>query len=160
HRTEVLRYGAIAAGVVVLVLAFMYYARHQHAVRQEALAQALQVQEAPVGNSNPNAPVSFPTEEAKQREAIKKFSEVASKYSGSDEAQIAQFYLASINADQGKMADAGKLFKQVADSGDKGYASMAKLSLAQMYFADGHAGDAEKLLRGLIDNPTVFVSKE
>jgi prepilin-type processing-associated H-X9-DG protein len=37
---------------------------------------------------------------------------------------------------------------------------MAKLSLAQVYFLDGHVSQAEALLRALIAHPTLFVSKE
>jgi len=159
HRQEVLRYGAIALGVVVLVLSFMFWSRHQGTVREEALARAFQAHEAPVGE-NPNAPLSFPTEEARQQESLKRFGDVVSKYSGSDEAQVAEYFLGSITADQGKMAEAEKHFKQVADSGNANYGSLAKLALAQIYFGDGRAAEGEKTLRGLIDHPTVFVSKE
>ena len=160
HRDEVIRYGAIAAGVIVLILAFVLYSRHQHAAREEALNQALQVQEAPVGESNPNAPISFPTEEVRAQQAVKKFSEVASKYSGTAEGQIAGYYLGTIAADQGNMAEAEKHLKVVAETGDAGYASLAKLALAQIYFGGGRGADGEKLLRSLVASPTAFVSKE
>jgi predicted negative regulator of RcsB-dependent stress response len=160
HRAEAVRYGAIAAGVLALVLVFGWYSRHQHGVREAALNQALQVEEASIGSPSPVSPLTFPTEEARQQEAIKRFSEVAAKYSGSDEAQIAQYYLATIAADQGKLAEAEKSFKQVAESGNRAYASLAQLSLAQIYLGDGRTAEGEKVLRALIEKPTVFVSKE
>jgi len=160
HRAEVLRYAAIAAGVLALIVILVVYSRYRHSVREEALNQALQVQEAPVGNSNPNAPVAFPTEEARQQEAAKRFNAIVAQYSGSDEAQVAELYLGSIAADQGKMAEAEKHFKQVADSGNAGNASLARLSLAQVYFSDGRSAEGEKLLRSLIDHPTAMVTKE
>ena len=40
------------------------------------------------------------------------------------------------------------------------YASLAKLSLAQIYFSDGRDAQGESTLRGLMAHPTVFVSKE
>jgi predicted Zn-dependent protease len=73
---------------------------------------------------------------------------------------VAQYYLGAIAADQGKMGDAEKLFREAADRGDKKYAPLARFSLAQVYFAEGRPADGEKLLRDLMANPSVFVSKE
>ena len=68
--------------------------------------------------------------------------------------------MGSIKADQGKLAEGEKLFQEVAQKGDEKYASLAKLSLAQIYFADGRADQGEKVLRDLIANPTIFVSSD
>ncbi|MFB3828731.1 MAG: tetratricopeptide repeat protein [Bryobacteraceae bacterium] len=163
HRREVLRYGAIALAVVLAILALWSWRRHQQAARGEALAQAIQVQEAPISGAAPppgSGMITFPTQQAKDQAAQKEFGAVASKYSGSGEGLIAEYYLASIAADQGKIQDAEKRFKQVADSGEDRYASLAKLALARIYFATGRAAEGEKLLRGLIEKPTIFVSKE
>jgi TPR repeat protein len=63
--------------------------------------------------------------------------------------------------DEGKLTEAEKYFQRAADSGDKNLASMAKLSLAQVYLSAGRQADAEKLLRSVYDGkPTAFVSKE
>jgi ribosomal protein L10 len=48
----------------------------------------------------------------------------------------------------------------VASHGDAGYASLAKLALAQIYFSDGRNAQGEAMLRDLIKNPTVFVSSD
>jgi hypothetical protein len=58
------------------------------------------------------------------------------------------------------LADAEKSFAEVADHGDAKYASLAKLSLAEIYFAEGRNEKGEALLRDLIQHPTVFVSKD
>jgi hypothetical protein len=160
HRAQAVRYGAIALGVIVLIVVFSIWSRHQHSVREQALASALQAREAPVGEANPTGAITFPTDEAKQQETLKRFSEVATRYSGSDEGRIAQYYVGVIDIEQGKPAEAEKQFKQVADSGSSNYASLAQLSLAQIYFSDGRTGEAEKVLRNLIAHPTTFVSKE
>src|SRR5207249_2762296 len=102
----------------------------------------------------------FPTEDAKRRAAVKAFSTLASAHPGSAEGILAKYYLGAIAADQGKMTDAEKLFKEAADSGDKNYASLAKFSLAQVYFAEKRPADGEKILRDLMAHPTVFVSKD
>jgi predicted negative regulator of RcsB-dependent stress response len=160
HHTELIRYGAIALAVAALVVAIMLYRGHQHSVRQEALAHALQIQEAPVGQAPPGTEISFATQGAKDKEAAKAFGELASKYSGTDEGHIAEYYLGCFAADQGKLADAEKRFQSVADSANKRYASLANLSLAQVYFAEGKNDQGEKLLRSLMEHPTVFVSKD
>lgn len=159
HRREVIRYGLIALAVVLVLLAAYYYRRHQASVRERALAQALQVLEAPVGQQA-GAGLSFPTAEAREKEGVKRLAEVAAKHSGSGPGVAAEYTLGTMAADAGRLAEAEKRFKDVAASGEEDYASLAKLSLAQIYMAQNRAGEAEKLLRELVDHPTVFVSKE
>jgi thioredoxin-like negative regulator of GroEL len=65
-----------------------------------------------------------------------------------------------VKAEQGNLGEAEKQLLAASESADEKYASLAKLSLAQIYFASGRADQGEKLLRGLIEKPTVFVSKE
>ena len=104
--------------------------------------------------------LAYPTQEAKDQESVRVFTELQTKHSGSAEAEIGQYYLGSIKADQGKLAEAEKLFQEVAQKGDDKYASLAKLALAQIYFADGRVDQGEKTLRDLMANPTVFVSAD
>ena len=160
HQKDVIRYGGIAVAALVLILGFFAYQRHTRAGRQEDLAQAIRVQETPVATMSATGGPTFPTQEAKDAAATKAFSDLQSKYSGSDEATIAAYYLGAIHADQGKLAEAEKDFKTVADSGGKDYASLAKLALTEIYYSDGCAGEGEKLLRELMENPTIFVSKD
>jgi predicted Zn-dependent protease len=160
HRTEIVRYGAVALALAALVVLIFLYRSHQHGIRQEALAKAIAVQEAPVGQGSPGAPITFPTQDAKDKEAIKAFSELAAKDSGTDEGYIAEYYLGCIAADQGKVGEADKRFSAVSESAGKKYASLAQLSLGQLYFAEGKPGEGQKMLQSLMDNPTVFVSKD
>ncbi len=160
HQTDIVRYGAIVLAVAALVVGIVLYRGHQRTIRQQALAHAMDVQQAPIGQPAPGGTLSFPTQEAKEKEEIKVFSDLASKYSGTDEGYIAEYYLGSIAADQGKLSDAEKRFQSVADSGNKQYASLAKLSLGQLYFAEGKNDLGEKMLRAVIDHPTALVSKE
>jgi predicted negative regulator of RcsB-dependent stress response len=127
-------------------------------VREQALTKAIQVQEAPVGPS-PNGGPSFPTQEAKDREALRVFTDLRNKYAGSQEGEIAESYLGAIEADQGKLGEAEKSFQEVVRKGDQNYVSLARLSLAQIYFADGRSDLGEKTLRELMAKPTIFVSQ-
>ena len=160
HQKEIIRYGAIALAAIVLIGAYMMYSKRQHAQREQALARAIQVQESPVGPPTPGVNNNFPSQEAKDQVALQAFTEVESKYQGTTEGDIAEYYLGAIQADQGKLAEAEVHFKKVADHGDSKYASLAKLSLAQIYFSDGRAEQGERLLRDLIAHPTIYVSKE
>ncbi len=49
HRTEVIRYGAVALAVIGIVAAVFYYRSHQHSVREQSLANAITLSAAPVG---------------------------------------------------------------------------------------------------------------
>ena len=160
HRRELIMYGSIIAIVALISVGVYFFQRHQHAVREQALADAIQIQEAPVGPPNPGAVIVFPTEEAKRAAAAKAFGDIATKYSGSAEAATARYYLGATAADQGNLADAEKRFKEAAETSDKNYASLARFSLAQVYLAEGRAADAEKILRDLMAHPTLFVSKD
>ena len=160
HQKEILRYGGIALAVIALAFGAGTYRRHQQSLRQQTLARAIQVQETGVGPVVPGGASMFPTQQVKDEVAIKAFADVKAKYAGSDEAEIAAYYTASIRADQGNMAEAEKGFLEVAQKGNERYASLAKLSLAQVYFAEGKADLAEKTLRDLAAHPTMFVSAD
>jgi predicted negative regulator of RcsB-dependent stress response len=159
HRREIVRYGAIALGVAALIVAYTVYSRHQQSAREEVLARAIQLQEAPVGPASAGR-VTFTTQDAKDQETTRVFTALATQYSGSAEAEIAQYYLGSIQADQGKMATAEKSFLEVSQKGNANYASLAKLSLAQIYFSDGRDAEGEKTLRDLMAHPSLFVSQD
>ena len=161
HRQELIRYGGAAAGLIVILLGYFWYSGRQHSKRQEALYRAIQIQEMPVGPiQQGSVQRSFPTQDVKDETALKAFVEVQTAHSGTDEGEIASYYIAAIRADQGKLPEAEKLFKEVSERADDKYASLAKLALAQIYFADGRNDQGEALLRALIDKPTPFVTKE
>lgn len=155
HKRQLGIYSGAALAVVLIVGGVLYYRSQQHATRQQDLGDAIQLYEAEIGPTSPYA-----TAEAKRTEAVKRFNAVLSKHSGSNEAAIAASYLGSIEADQGKLTEAERYFRLVVSQGDKDYASLGKVSLAQVCFATGRAAEGEKLLRSAIDNPTVLVSKE
>jgi len=58
------------------------------------------------------------------------------------------------------MAEAEKTLQEVAQHGNGNFASLAKFSLAQIYYSDGRDAQGEAILRDLMDHPTTLVSKE
>jgi TolA-binding protein len=160
HKSQVLKFGGIALAVVVLAFAWYLYSNHQAAERQQALRHAMRTYEAQIGPTTSDFVMSFPTQAEKDAAVAKAFNDVANRFSGSDEGAIAEYFLGIAAADQGKLAEAEKHLKAAVDSADKVYASQAKLSLAQVYEATGRTAEAEKLLRSMINDPTILVSKE
>lgn len=161
HRQQIVRYGGIALAAVVLVSGLYWYRSTQRETREAALSAALEVQNTQVGPAPGAEPgTSFATQADKDAAVNKAFTELAAKYSGSAEGTIAEYYLGAQASDKGDLSQAQKRFQSVIDSGEKPYASLAKLSLAQIYGAQGKLGDGEKLIRSVIDDPTVLVSKE
>jgi predicted Zn-dependent protease len=160
HRKQVFQYGAAAVAVVLIAAGIWYYRDRQHTARQEELAAAMDIMQAPVAPTGPPGQTFYTTDALKNAAAVKAFKPIYDKYGGSDEGVVAASYLGAISMDEGKLPDAEKYFQRVVDSGDKNLASMGKLSLAQVYLNAGRQADAEKLLRSLYDKPTTFVSKE
>jgi predicted negative regulator of RcsB-dependent stress response len=160
HKQQVIRYGAIAAGVVVIALAAYGFLSYRAGMRDDALRVALQNQDAAVGAQSEEGRPSFPTQEAKDAAIKKSLTDVAEKYPGSEEGEIARYYLGTMAADKGDLATAEKSLRSVADHASKNYASLAKLALASVLQAENKTSEGEQLLRSLVANPTDFVSKD
>lgn len=164
HTTEVKRYGAIGLVVAALVAGIFYYMHYQTGLRQAALSQALKIDEAQVGTTPPPnqlpGALMYATAEEKEKARAKAFSELVAKYHGTQEGAIAQMYLASDSVDKGNLAEGERRYKDVVDNAPGPYASMARMSLARVYEAEGKNSDAEKLLRQAVAHPSITVSKE
>jgi predicted negative regulator of RcsB-dependent stress response len=159
HREQMIRWGAAALALVLIVAGFFYYRNYQHAARQEALHAAMLVQNAEVGPQAANV-IKFGTAEARKTAVLKSWRELAAKYPGSEEGRIAEYFLGTNAADDGNLADAEKHFKAYIGSGNGPYAPLGKLALAQIYAGEGKVKEGSDLLQSLIDHPTVLVSKE
>jgi predicted negative regulator of RcsB-dependent stress response len=159
HRSQMVRYTLIGLAVVAVIVGVWAYRSHQATARAELLTKAMQIDEATVGAPQPPR-LSFPTIADKEKARIAAFTNVATTYPGSQEGAIAQLAVAAAQSDEGKIDEALKTLQAVSDSAPAPYASVAQLSMAQIYQSQGKNAEAEKLLRKLIDNPTVFVSKD
>ncbi|HYP08359.1 MAG TPA: tetratricopeptide repeat protein [Bryobacteraceae bacterium] len=159
HRSQVIKYGIAGLAAILIAAGAYWYINQQRDVRQAALRDAMAAFEAGIGEPNQFVR-SFRNQDEKDKAVVKELGDVANKYSGKEEGNIARYFLGLHYADKGNLTEAEKNLKTVADSGSDAYASQAKLSLAQVYDSLGRQGDAEKLLRSLIDDPTVLVSKE
>lgn len=159
HRRQAIIYGSIALAVILIVGGIFYFRNSQTAIREQMLGDALSLTNAPVGTAAPGGGPSFPTQAAKDDAVSKALNKVASDYSGSMEAYIAEYYLAGTALEAGKTDDARKKYQDVSDHASANYASLAKLSLAELDAGENRTAEAEKLLKDLMDHPTDLVSK-
>ena len=159
HRKEVIRYGGIALAVIVVAAGFFYYQGSQASVREQILGEDIALSNAPVGQAAQPGGPSFPTQAAKSDAVKKAFTKLATDYSGSEEAYIADYYLGTEALNAGTVDEARKRYQEAADHANANYASVAKLALAQLDFAENRTAEAESILKGLMDNPTDLVSK-
>jgi predicted negative regulator of RcsB-dependent stress response len=159
HRGQAMRWALIGLGGVVLIGGIWLYRSHQATARAELLATAMQIDDATIGAPQPPRR-NFTTPEDKEKARIAAFTDVAVKYPGTQEGAIAQLAIAAAQGDKGQIDEAVKTFKDIMDHAPDPYDSVGKLSLAQIYASQGKSAEAEKLLRQLVDKPTLFVSKE
>ena len=160
HRQQMLLWGGLGVALVLIIVGVFYYRSYQHTARQEALHQAMRIQNSSVGPSQSEYLIAFPTTQARKTAVAKAWGDLAAKYPGTDEGRMAEYFLGTNAADSGDLAGAEKHFKAAIDSSDAAYASMGKLALAQVYAAEGRVKEGADLIQSVIDHPTVLVSKE
>jgi predicted negative regulator of RcsB-dependent stress response len=160
HRRQMIRWAVPVIAVALVAVGIFYYRSYQHDARQEALHSTMLTQNSTVGPSQSEYVVSFPTAAAREAAVVKAWRDLAAKYPGTDEGDIAEFFLGTNAADAGNLPEAAKHFQAAIDSGNGPHASEAKLALAQIYAAQGKLNEGVKLIQSLIDHPTVMVSKD
>jgi predicted negative regulator of RcsB-dependent stress response len=154
---RLIRWIVLAVFILILVGGALWFAAYKKSIRQEALASALHVIETPVGTAS-QAPNSYPTEDAKQKAEIKILSDMVTKYGGTREGLIAQYYLGTVKAERKDPKGAESDLRRVADSKSE-FAPLAKIALAQLYAGENRIADAKALLRSIANQPSDLVSK-
>jgi hypothetical protein len=160
HRKQLIRYGGIVLGAILAAVVIYAYIGHQKSVREDQLSDAITIQETQVVPGAQPAPGVYATEEAKTDAAKKAFTALTVEHSGTQEGYIAEYYLGCIAADAGKLDEARKHFLAVADGGNKDYAALANLSLSEVDYMQNRSAEGEKILRQLMEHPTLLVSKD
>ena len=159
HRKETVRYGGITLAAIVLVAGFFYIRSSQASTREQFLADAIALTNAPVGQAATPGGQSFPTQPAKDDAVKRAFTTIVSDYGGSQEAYVAEYYLGTLALNSGNVDEARRKYQDAADHANANYASLAKLALAQLDFAENRTGEAETILKDLMAHPTDLVSK-
>lgn len=160
HRKKFILYGSVGLVVLGMAVGWYYYSKFQHASRQRELSAAMAIMNAPIGPAAVPGYVTFTSADLRTRAVVRALTNLATNSAGSEEGTIARYYLGTIAVGQGRLDEAVKHLSDAAGSGHQAYASLAKLALADVYGLQNKTADAEKLLRNLMDNSTILVSKE
>jgi predicted negative regulator of RcsB-dependent stress response len=150
-----------AAVVAVLVvggaaLGYYLYRDHVQSAAHAALADALAVDEAPVGPpANPDQPEQgqrFATERAKSQAALTKYKIVADGYPGTDAGIYARYREAATWMTLGSPGEAATSFQLVIDHDANGlYGQMARLGLAEAQAQTGQLDQAIATYKTITD---------
>ena len=152
-------------GIVLLIAIAaggFYYQQHREQTASVLLSAGLEQYQAPIRPANmpavPGEP-SFTSASDRAKAASTKFIEVSQKYNHTDAGTLAKYFLGLASQDMNDNAKAEEYFKDVAESGNKDTAALAKEALAGLYRDEGRQRDAIKLYQELIDKPTNTVPK-
>jgi len=160
HRQQMIRYGGIALAALLLAGAAYWFFTSRAEERRLALREVYAAREATIGVEPQNGALkAFGTQQLKDAAVDKALSELIAKYPGTEEASIGLFQKATLLSDKGNVAEARKLYEQLA-SGGGDFGSLARFSLAQSLVSEGKVADSEKVFRELIAAPSTMVSKE
>jgi tetratricopeptide (TPR) repeat protein len=160
--------GAVLA-LAVVVAGFFLYLGSRRDDASAALAEAVEVFEAPIlaadtAATPPPADSSkptFPNEAARNARAKQMFTEVRESYGLSDAADVAGLYLGRIAASEGDMATARRLWAEfVDDHPDHFLASQTRLNLFQLDRQEGKGEEVVGRLRALLDESEPALPKD
>ena len=163
HRKDIIRYGAVAVVVVLIGAGHLFLPAQQRSVAPAGAGHRRSRcwKRPPVTAAAIAAGLTFPTPEARDKEAVKRFSEVASKYSGSDEGRYRPLH-------------PGLRWRPTRDAWPRPKRASRTWWIPAARttprwpgcrwrtstFSSGRTAQGEEVLRPLIDKPTVLVSKD
>ena len=135
-----------AAAVVIAVAAYgiYFYRSTRETKAQDTLAQGIEAMDSPLIATAPGQPTmpnaKYHTEAERIAAAEKQFKDVQTRYSGSNAADVANLYLARIQAGKGDMKGARTLLEQFINEHPKNVlAQAARYDLYQLRIDNGEA---------------------
>ena len=162
HQHQIWVYGGIALLVALAVLGWRFYTQSQTAKGTAALADAMKVYQARIRTAaEPALPdeITYLDEKNKYGDAVKKFTDVANRYSRTRPGQLARYYAALSLEKLNRFGEAENDLKALESSGDESLSALARFKLAQVYDEDGKGPQAVQLYQQLSSKPTLFVPK-
>ena len=131
----------VALLVAVAAYGIYFYRSNRERKAQDMLAAAIDTIDSPVVvPSQPNPDAKFKTDEERNKAAEKQFNDVKSKFSGTDAADVADIYLARIDASRGDVPGARKRLQAfIQEHPNDVLASAARYSVYQLRIEAGEA---------------------
>jgi TolA-binding protein len=142
-----------AIAIALIAYGIYFYRNTRETKAQQALANAIETFDAPVGDPPQGQPAPtgprFKTEPERAVAAEKQFKAVQAEYSGSDASDVAGLYLARIAMTRGDSATARKALQEfVDDHDDHILVGTARFSLYQLRLESGEAAQVATELQG------------
>ena len=162
HQHQIWVYGGIALLVALAVLGWRFYTQSQTTKGTAALADAMKVYQARIRTAaEPALPdeITYLDEKNKYGDAVKKFTDVANRYSRTRPGQLARYYAALSLEKLNRYGEAENDLKALESSSDESLSALARFKLAQVYDEDGKGSQAVQLYQQLSNKPTLFVPK-
>lgn len=137
--------GITAVVVVLAVIGYgiYFYGSTREQKAQAALGEAITAIDSPLvqpGTPNPNPEAKYKTEQERSTAAEAMFRDVQKNYSGTKAADVANIYLARIDASKGDVTTARKLLSDfISDHPKHLLVGAARFSLYQLRIANGEA---------------------
>jgi TolA-binding protein len=162
HRSTLIIAVVVTAVVLAGGIGGWYYLSMQNEKASVELSQAVRTMQTmlrPAGTpEQPDVP-SFTSVKERTEAARKQFQAIVDKYPHTRTADMARYFLGVTAEDLSDNATAERNFKQVASSGNRDVAAVAKFALAALYGQTNRAKEAIPIYQELINKPTTSVSK-
>lgn len=162
HRNGLIIACIVAALVLGVGLGGWYYISSQNEKANFDLSLAVRTLNTPLRPAGappqPELP-SFASAKERAEAASKQLQAILDKYPHTRTADMARYLLGVASVAKGDNTAAERDFKEVASSGNRELASVAKLALATLYGNINRTKDAAALYQELISKPTTAVSK-
>ena len=162
HQRDIWVYGGVVLFIVLVVLGWRFYTQNQTAKGASALADAMKIYQARIRKAEepalPNE-VTYVDEKNKYADAVKRFTDVANRYSRTRPGQLARYYAALSLEKLGRYDEAENDLKSLQSSRDESLSALARFKLAQVYDEAGKGSQAVPLYQQLANKPTLFVPK-
>lgn len=159
HRQPLIRGGIAAALVAIVAGGVWWYMSSQTDQRRVELGSTMSILDAQVGPPSTDSTVkTYPTEDARKAAWMKALSAYVSKYNGTAEGYIAQYYRGTERAQKDDQSGAESDLRVVADS-NSSVSPLAKIALANLYLGEKKNVEAQTLLQTLTKDPSPLVSK-
>jgi TolA-binding protein len=162
HRTTLIISVVAIAIVLAAVFGGWYYLSAQDEKASFDLSQAVRTMDTQLRAPGTPEQPDFPTfTSAKDRAlaAQKQFQAIVDKYPHTRTADMARYFMGVTAATLSDNAAAERNFKDVASSGSREVAAVAKSALAALYGQTNRVKEGAALYQELINKPTASVSK-
>ena len=162
HRNTIIIVGVVVAVVAAVLGGGWYYLSTQDEKASFDLAAAVRTLDLPLRPAGTPEQPDYPTfTSAKERNeaARKQFQAIVDKYPHTRTSDMARYFVGVTAANLGDNATAERNFKEIASSGNRELASVAKLALASIYGNTNRVKDAVALYQDLMNKPTTSVGK-